>query len=129
MARLRVYLVVMAFSLTATDCLADEIIGTWMSEQGAMQVRFEPCGEATCGDVVWVKPGSDTRAKPGQRLFFDMRPDGKGAWTGKVDYDGSVYLSRISIEGTDLRTSGCVMSGLFCKSETWRRVSTGKRTS
>jgi len=122
MTRLSVYLVVIALSLTANDCLAEEIIGTWKSDKGAMRVKFEPCGGATRGSIVWVKPGADTRAKLGQHLFFDMRPDGKKSWTGKAAYDGSVYFSRISIAETDLRTSGCVMTGLLCKSEIWRRV-------
>lgn len=122
MTRLSMYLVVMALLLTAKDCLAEEIIGTWESDEGVMRVKFEPCGEATCGDIVWVKPGADTRAKLGQHFFFDMRPDGKTSWSGKAAYDGSVYYSRILIEGTALRTSGCVMSGLVCKSGTWRRA-------
>lgn len=122
MARLRLFLGLMALLLSAKDCLADEVIGTWLTDEGAMQVRFEHCGEATCGEIVWVRPGADTRAKPGQRLFFDMHPDGRDSWSGKADFDGSVYVSRISIEGTALRTSGCVMTGLFCKTETWTRV-------
>jgi uncharacterized protein (DUF2147 family) len=117
----------MAISLTAKACLAEEIMGTWESVEGAMRVKFEPCGEATCGDIAWVKPGADARAKLGQHLFFDMRPDAEKSWTGKAAYDGSVYFSRISMEGTDLRTSGCVMSGLLCKSEIWRRVPARKR--
>jgi len=122
MTRLSVYPVVIALSLFANGCLAEEIIGAWDSDNGAMRVKFEPCGEATCGSIVWVKPGANTRAKLGQHLFFDMRPDGKKSWTGKAAYDGSVYFSRISIAETDLRTSGCVMTGLLCKSEIWRRV-------
>ena len=83
-----------------------------------------PCGSSStiCGNVVWLKPGAETKVKLGQRLFFDMHPDGANAWTGKADFDGSVYIGKMSIEGTNLSTSGCIMSGLFCKSASWTRV-------
>ena len=38
-----------------------------------MRVKFDPCGDALCGNVVWVKPGSDVKAKVGRRLFYDAR--------------------------------------------------------
>jgi hypothetical protein len=41
-----------------------------------MRVKFDQCGDALCGNVVWVKPGSDMKAKVGQRQFYDMRRDG-----------------------------------------------------
>jgi uncharacterized protein (DUF2147 family) len=34
-----------------------------------MRVKFDQCGDALCGKVVWLKPGSDVKAKVGRRLF------------------------------------------------------------
>ena len=59
-----------AFLLAASPSLADEVFGTWLRDNGALQVRFEPCGDAICGNIVWLKPGSDSKAKVGQRLFL-----------------------------------------------------------
>jgi len=118
----RLCLALTAFGLTTGPSLAEEVLGTWTSDEGAMRVKFEPCGDALCGNIVWVKPGTDSKAKPGERLFYDVRADGQNSWSGKAAHDGSVYSSKMSIEGTNLRTSACILSGVFCKSTIWRRA-------
>ena len=113
-----------ALLLTTAPSLADEVLGTWLRDNGALKVEFEPCGDAVCGNVVWLKPGSESKAKVGQRLFFDMHPDGINSWTGKAAApdDGSIYSGKMSIEGATLSTSGCIVGGLICKSANWKRV-------
>jgi uncharacterized protein (DUF2147 family) len=120
----RLCLALMAFLLTTGPSVADGVLGTWLRDNGALQVKFEPCGDAICGNIVWLRPGSDSKAKVGQRLFFDMRPTGANAWTGKAASpdNGSVYAGKMSIEGSTLATSGCIAGGLICKSANWRRV-------
>ena len=120
----RLCLALTAFLLTAGPSLADDIFGTWLRDNGALQVKFEPCGDAVCGNIVWLKPGSDSKAKVGQPLFFDMRPTGANSWTGKAASpdSGSIYSGKMSIEGSMLSTSGCMVGGLICKSANWRRA-------
>jgi uncharacterized protein (DUF2147 family) len=120
----RVLLALTAFLLTTSPCLADDVLGTWSRDNGAVHVKFDTCGDAICGNIAWLKPGADTKAKVGQRLFFDMRPDGTNSWTGKaVNPDnGSIYSGKMFIEGSTLSTSGCIIGGLICKSANWRRV-------
>jgi uncharacterized protein (DUF2147 family) len=120
----RLGLALTAFLLTTNPSLADEVLGTWLRDNGALRVKFEPCGDAICGNVVWLKPGSDSKAKVGQRLFFDMRPTGANSWTGKAASpdSGSVYSGKMSIEQSTLSTSGCIVGGLICKSANWKRV-------
>ncbi|HVR57205.1 MAG TPA: hypothetical protein VMT72_10300 [Pseudolabrys sp.] len=60
-----------ALLLAASPCFAEEVLGTWTSDEDAMRVKFDPCGDALCGNVIWVKPGSDVKAKVGRRLFYD----------------------------------------------------------
>src|ERR1700722_18231957 len=112
----RLRLALTALLLTTNPSLADDVLGTWSRDNGAVHVKFDTCGDA--------KPGADTKAKVGQRLFFDMRPEGTNSWTGKaVNPDnGSIYLGKMSIEGSTLSTSGCIIGGLICKSANWRRV-------
>ena len=121
----RLSLALSAFLLTTSPSLADDIFGTWLRDNGALQVKFEPCGDAICGNVVWIKPGSDSKAKVGQRLFFEMRPNGVNSWTGKAASpdSGSVYSGKMSIEGSGLNTSGCMVGGLICKSVNWKKIS------
>jgi uncharacterized protein (DUF2147 family) len=111
----------MALLLSAQGCLAEELVGTWTLDEGTIRVKFGPCGKATCGDVVWVKPGGGAKAKVGQRLFFDVRPNGNNSWIGKATYSGSIYVSSMLLNETVLRTTGCIMIGLFCQSGTWRK--------
>ena len=121
----RACLTLSAILLSTSLSLADDILGTWLRDNGAVQVKFAPCGDAICGNIVWVKPGSDSKAKIGQRLFFDMRPNGANSWTGKATSpdSGSVYSGKMSIEGSGLNTSGCVVGGLICKSASWKKIS------
>ena len=118
-----------AVLLTTSPGLADEVFGTWLRDNGALQVKFESCGDAICGNVVWLKPGSDSKAKVGQRLFFDTRPAGANSWTGKAASpdSGSIYSGKMSVEGSTLSTSGCMVGGLICKSANWTRVPLEKR--
>jgi uncharacterized protein (DUF2147 family) len=117
--------VAIAVSLSATSAGAAEINGTWLRDTGASQVKFAPCGGgALCGSLVWLKPGLDTTAKIGQRIFFDMKPSGADSWSGNAfnPEDGKTYTGKMSLSGNTLTTSGCVMGGLICKSVTWTRV-------
>jgi uncharacterized protein (DUF2147 family) len=116
--------VAIAVSLSATSARAAEINGTWLRDTGASQVKFVPCGGAVCGSLVWLKPGLDTTAKIGQRIFFDMKPSGTDSWSGNAfnPEDGKTYTGKMSLSGNTLTTSGCVMGGLICKSVTWTRV-------
>src|SRR6202022_2667267 len=89
----RLLLTSTALLLPTAPSLADEVLGTWLRDNGALRVKFEPCGDAICGNIVWLKPGSDSKAKVGQRLFFDMRPTGANSWTAKAASpdSGSIY--------------------------------------
>ena len=120
----RLSVVMTAFLLTSSPGFADDVLGIWLRDNGNVQVKFETCGDAVCGNVAWLKPGSDSKAKLGQRLFFDMRPSGVNSWTGKAASpdDGSIYSGKMSVEGSTLITSGCIVGGLICKSANWRRV-------
>jgi uncharacterized protein (DUF2147 family) len=120
----RLCLALAAFPLTTSPSLADEVLGTWLRDNGALRVKFEPCADAICGNIVWLKPGSDSKAKVGQRLFFEMQPAGANSWTGKAANpdSGSIYSGKMSVKGSTLSTSGCIVGGLICKSANWRRV-------
>ena len=114
-------LVVMA----AGPARADDVTGTWLRETGLSKVKFAPCGGgAICGHLVWLKPGTDTPAKVGQRLFFDMKPTASNAWSGSYSNpdDGKTYAAKMSLSGGTLTTAGCAMGGMICRSSTWTRA-------
>jgi len=112
----------MAFAATAA--VAADASGVWLRDTGASKVKFAPCGGgALCGTIVWLKPDVETKSKIGQRVFFDMKPDGADAWKGSAfnPEDGNNYSGKMSLSGGTLTTQGCAMGGMICKSTTWTR--------
>ena len=66
------------------------------------------------------------RARPvvGLRLTSDMLPSGDG-YSGTLynPQDGRTYSGRLRIVGpASLELSGCVLGGLICRSQTWKRT-------
>ncbi|ABD08422.1 conserved hypothetical protein [Rhodopseudomonas palustris HaA2] len=111
-------------AMTATDARADDVAGTWLRDTGLSKVKFAPCGGAVCGTLVWLKPGVETPAKIGQKVFFDMKPSGPNAWAGSAfnPEDGKTYTGKMNLAGGTLTTQGCAMGGMICKSSTWTRA-------
>lgn len=117
-------LAVLGAAMSGTAVRADDVAGTWLRETGASKVKFAPCGGAVCGTLVWLKPGVETPAKLGQKIFFDMKPTGPDAWAGSAfnPEDGKTYTGKMSLSGGTLTTQGCAMGGLICKSAIWTRA-------
>ena len=101
---------------------AEDVHGVWTRDDGAVKVEFSSCGNAVCGAVSWLKHGAGP-AKVGQRVFFDMRQSDQITWTGKAfnPDDGRTYSGRMVLSGKKLKTSGCVLGGLICKTVVWVR--------
>ncbi len=105
--------------------LAADIVGTtWLRDDGSAKIRFNRCEDAVCGSIVWLKPGRDTKAQVGQRVVYDMRPDGADSWSGKASQPGEdkTYSGKMTIAGNTLTLSGCLIGGLLCKSLVWTRA-------
>lgn len=124
-SRISLGLALSALTLATAPALAGDPSGTWLRETGASHVKIAPCGGgAYCGSLSWLKPGVETPAKVGQRIFYDMKPDGTDTWKGSAfnPEDGKTYSGKMSLSGNTLTTAGCVMGGMICKSSTWTRV-------
>lgn len=113
----------MLATLSATPALAADPTGTYLRDSGASRVRFAKCGDAICGNIVWLKDTSGP-AKVGQRVFYDMKPAGENKWEGKAfnPEDGKTYSGKMSLSGGTLATAGCALGGLICKSVSWSKV-------
>lgn len=98
--------------------------GVWLREDGKAKVKFASCGgENLCGTIIWLRD-KDSAAHIGQKVFFDMAPAGDGTWNGSAfnPEDGKTYDGKIVLKGESLRSSGCALAGLICKSFGWRRA-------
>jgi uncharacterized protein (DUF2147 family) len=111
-----------AVALPAAPALADPS-GVWLRENGNARVRIAKCGDAFCGTLVWVKD-PDGPSKVGQRVFYNMKPNGTNAWSGSAfnPEDGRTYSGKLTLSGGSMTTSGCVLGGMVCRSVNWRKV-------
>jgi uncharacterized protein (DUF2147 family) len=116
-------LVLSIMGLTFGPAAAGDASGAWTRDDGEAGIQIARCGEALCGTIAWVKAPA---GKPdiGRRVFWDMIPDSDTTWQGKAfnPEDGRTYSGKLSLNGSIMTTSGCVLGGLFCKSVTWKRA-------
>ncbi|WP_423140654.1 DUF2147 domain-containing protein [Parablastomonas sp. CN1-191] len=104
----------------------------WINPFNSVKVRTEQCGESLCGRVVWATPGAEEEAREGgtarlvgTELLQDYRPSGPGRWSGHVFVPdmGHRFSSTLELQGGGkLKVSGCILAGLVCKSQIWRRA-------
>jgi uncharacterized protein (DUF2147 family) len=137
---------ILAASTTAmiAPASAADPLGTWYTQDRDSQVRIVNCSGALCGNLVWLKeptepatgkPKTDTnnadagkRGRPllGIPIVLSMRPSGTpDKWDGDVynASDGKTYSGSFTMKGPDTaELKGCVLGGLFCKSQTWTRA-------
>jgi uncharacterized protein (DUF2147 family) len=101
---------------------AADVFGVWLHEAGTSKVRIAKCGDALCGNIVWLK-SDKSPAKIGQRIFYDMKPSGENAWQGSAFDPESekTYTGKMTLSGDALKTSGCALGGLICRSVSWSR--------
>jgi uncharacterized protein (DUF2147 family) len=111
-----------AVLFAATPAIADPT-GTWLRDNGNSRIRMAACGSSICGTLVWVKD-PEGPSKIGQRIFYDMVPSGANAWSGKAfnPEDGKTYAGKLTLSGSTMTTSGCVLGGIVCRSVSWKKV-------
>jgi uncharacterized protein (DUF2147 family) len=104
-------------------------------EDGTARIRVVPCGSALWGVISWTKgpagtdqnnpdPAKRRRSIMGLPILLNMKPAGR-RWDGEVynAENGQVYTSHISLASADvLKIEGCVLGGLICGGENWKRV-------
>ena len=111
-------------SVMIPAALAADLKGEWVRDDVMTKVRFARCGgDAICGSITWLRDPKSP-AMVGQKVFFDMRPNGENAWAGTAfnPDDGKTYSGKITLSGNHLVTAGCVLGGLICKSFNWTRA-------
>lgn len=54
-------------------------VGVWLDDTGRGAVEIKPCGNALCGNVVWVKSSTDSDGC-GKQIIGNVMPVGSGHW-------------------------------------------------
>ena len=108
---------------TAALPTADPVLGVWANPKNTL---------ARCGAIVRAEPEARADAREagvprliGVELLQGYHPIGRNSWAGRVyvpDMHRS-FSSRIRQTAPDrLTISGCLVGGLFCRSQQWHRV-------
>lgn len=101
----------------------DDLVGKWVRRDGASEIAISACGDKICAVNIWVRD-PDGSEKPGDELILSLRH------TSPTELDGRAYDKRrelsyameITFGPAGMRTEGCVLLGLLCKSAEWTRI-------
>jgi uncharacterized protein (DUF2147 family) len=111
------------FVLPAGAAPENGLAGNWARDDGSVQMVIAPCGGALCATNTAVKDPSGAE-RVGDRLVLKLTPLSSSAFQGQA-YDvrrQRTYKMTITVQGTTLRTTACVLLGIVCKSADWTRV-------
>ena len=126
-------LITMALALAGqTPQPAPSVDGVWTNPRGTVQGRTGSCGDKICGWIVWASPQAQADARKkgvnqliGTALLRSYRATERGHWSGEVyvpDMQSSFYSTITMVDPQTLNIKGCILGGLLCKSQIWRRV-------
>jgi uncharacterized protein (DUF2147 family) len=112
--------IVMASAMGADAAAAASATGQWVVADGSSRISIQSCGAALCGTVLT----SSTAAHRGMTILRQMKPAGDDRWVGTIldPRTGSIYHSKMTLEGNRLRVQGCVAGGLICGGQSWTRA-------
>lgn len=119
--RLTVALLLASTPVLATPA-ASSPYGVWLRGDGNARVRIAPCGDDICATNLWIRDTSKGE-NVGDRLVLTVRKTRTGALAGTA-YDPQrdrTYSMEMTVEGKALRTRGCILGGLLCRSVSWSR--------
>ena len=112
--------------------LSEMPTGVWRNPKNTVHVQLGPCGPRLCGTVVWAsdKAKADaaeggTKRLVGTQLFRDFEAVGPGRWRGRffVPDKNKTFSGRMqAVDANTIIGKGCLIGGLFCKSQWWKRV-------
>lgn len=93
--------------------------GTWLRSNGA-HIRVFNCG----GGIGMKVVKSPTPGKVGKTIMCGAKKSGPNKWKGTVLNldDNQRYSGYVNLSGNQMTLSGCVLGGLICKNDTWRRL-------
>ena len=111
--KIRFAILAAGLALFATSAMADPIEGMWERPNGIL-VKFAACGSSFCATA-------ETGPHAGGNAGKLAPASGKYAGTLTDLEAGKTYSGKGSISGSTLTVSGCILGGLFCKSEAWTR--------
>ena len=104
---------------------APDPTGIWLNDTGRGAVEIKQCGNALCGNVVWVKSASDSKGC-GKQVIGGVAPVGGGRWDNGWIYSperGRKYDVELTpLKNGTLRVTGYAGVKFFSKTMIWKRA-------
>jgi uncharacterized protein (DUF2147 family) len=97
--------------------------GVWMRDDGNARVRIAPCGNKMCATNLWIRDASKGEA-PGDQLIMSVKRSSDTEFSGTA-YDpkrGMSYSVDVTVGNQTMKTKGCVLARLLCKTVGWTQV-------
>ena len=108
------------------------IEGRWVNPKGSVTVKIGACGEGYCATVIDASAKARATAKKGgtpnligTQVMSDLRARGDGVYRGRA-FDPKRNLRAPAtvrlLSGSTLLVKGCLIGGIICKEQRWRKV-------
>lgn len=109
----------------ASASAASDPTGIWINDTGRGAIEIKACGNALCGNVVWVKDAADAKGC-GKQIIGNAAPAGAGLWDNGWIYSperGRKYNVELKplADGT-LRVTGYAGLKFLSKTMIWTRA-------
>jgi hypothetical protein len=112
-------------AMVASASAASDPTGIWINDTGRGAIEIKQCGNALCGNVVWVKNAADAKGC-GKQIIGNVAPVGGGRWDNGWIYSperGRKYNVELKplADGT-LRVTGYAGLRFLSKTMIWTRA-------
>jgi len=110
----RMSIAIAAVAMMAGAAYADPIEGNWKTDKGSI-AAISSCGGSFCIKLMTGK--------------FAGKSIGKFKANGDNQYSGNItdpetdktYSGKGALSGSSLKMSGCVLAGIICRSQNWKK--------
>ena len=116
----------------ADAAVPKQLSGVWRNPKNTVHVRIQPCDGEVCGTVVWASDKARKKAAEagtpklvGTQLFKSFSQKSANSWGGRVFVPdmGRTFSGTLKAASPNaVVAKGCVLGGLICKSQAWKRV-------
>jgi uncharacterized protein (DUF2147 family) len=105
----------------------------WRNPSNSVHIRLTPCGaDRMCGTVIWASEKAKADARRGgtdqlvgANLFREFRRVSQDEYKGRVFVPdlNRTFSGQMKLQGDSMIGKGCVLGGLICKQQVWKRIS------
>ncbi len=111
--------------VSASAASAADPTGIWINDTGRGAIEIKACGNALCGNVVWVKDTGDAKGC-GKQIIGNVVPTGGGLWDNGWIYSpekGRKYNVELKpLANGTLRVTGYAGMRFLSKTMIWTRA-------